>query len=169
MMSIAYDYSRDHSPVTPAAKDRLLLIDGRRGPSASGRTFKSLNPATEAVIATVAEGNEIDVDLAVAAARRAFEGPWRTMRAAERGHILLKWADLLKKHADEIAELESLDAGKPIAAVLRQDLPAAIDTLIYYARWADKISGEGVSTRDDALTYTVREPVGVVAALVPLN
>src|ERR1700722_13894408 len=173
MMSISYDYAQDHfqdrSPVVPASKDRLLLIDGRRVPSASGRTFKSLNPATEQVIATVAEGNEIDVDRAVAAARRAFEGPWRTMRASERGNILLKWADLLKIHADEIAELESLDAGKPISAVLRQDLPAAIDTLTYYAGWADKISGEVVSTRDDALTYTVREPVGVVAAIVPWN
>src|SRR5580700_8191598 len=169
MMSIAYDYSREGSPAAAGAKPKLLLIDGRRVPAASGRTFKSLNPATEQVIATIAEGNEIDVDRAVEAARRAFEGPWRTMRAAERGHILLKWADLLNKHADEIAELESLDAGKPIAAVLRQDLPAAIDTLTYYAGWADKISGEVVSTRDDALTYTVREPVGVVAAIVPWN
>ncbi len=160
-MSIAYDYSRGTSPVIPAAKDKLLLIDGRNVPSASGRTFETLNPATEQVIATVAEGNEIDVDRAVAAARRAFEGPWRTMRAAERGHILFRWADLLKQHADEIAELESLDAGKPIAAVLRQDFPAAVDTLTYYAGWADKISGEVVSTRDDALTYTVREPVGM--------
>src|ERR1700733_6210689 len=169
MMFIAYDYSREHSPVAPAARDRLLLIDGRRVPSASGRTFKSLNPATEEVIATIAEGNEIDVDHAVAAARRAFEGPWRTMRAAERGHILLKWADLLKKHADEIAELESLDAGKPIAAVQRQDLPAAIDTLAYYAGWCDKINGQVVPVRPDALTYTLREPVGVVAAIVPWN
>jgi aldehyde dehydrogenase (NAD+) len=169
MMSIAYDYSCDGSPATLAAKPKLLLIDGRRVPSASGRTFESLNPATEQVIATIAKGDEIDVDRAVAAARRAFEGPWRTMRAAERGHVLLKWADLLKKHVDEIAELESLDAGKPIAAVLRQDFPAAIDTLTYYAGWADKISGEVVSTRDDALTYTVREPVGVVAAIVPWN
>ena len=169
MMSIAYDYSRDGSSVIVAAKPRLLLIDGRRVPSASGRTFESLNPATEQVIATVAEGNEIDVDRAVAAARRAFEGPWRTMRAAERGHVLLKWAELLRRHVDEIAELESLDAGKPIAAVLRQDIPAAIDTLTYYAGWADKISGEVVSTRDDALTYTVREPVGVAAAIVPWN
>ena len=169
MMSIAYDHSRDRSPVIPIAKDKLLLIDGRRVPSASGRTFKSLNPANETVIAAIAEGNGIDVDRAVAAARRAFEGRWRTMRAAERGQILLKWADLLKKHGDEIAELESLDAGKPIAAVLRQDLPAAIDTLTYYAGWADKISGDVVSTRDDALTYTVREPVGVVAAIVPWN
>src|ERR1700724_2999555 len=169
MMSIAYDYSRDHSAVTPSAKRHLLLIDGRRVASVSGRTFKSINPATEQVIATIAEGNEIDVDRAVEAARRAFEGRWRTMRAAERGHILLKWAELLKKHADEIAELESLDAGKPIAAVLRQDFPAAVDTLSYYAGWADKISGEVVSTRDDALTYTIREPVGVVAAIVPWN
>jgi aldehyde dehydrogenase (NAD+) len=150
-------------------KPQQLLIDGRRVPSSSRRTFRSINPATEEVIATIAEGNERDVDLAVTAARRAFEGPWRTMRAAERGHILLKWAELLKAHADEIVEIESLDAGKPVAAVLRQDLPAAIDTLIYYAGWADKISGDVVSTRSDALTYTVREPVGVVAAIVPWN
>ncbi|CCE02381.1 putative aldehyde dehydrogenase family protein [Bradyrhizobium sp. STM 3809] len=121
------------------------------------------------MIATIAEGNAEDVDRAVAAARRAFEGPWRTMRAAERGAILARWAQLLRDHADEIVELESLDAGKPVAAVLRQDLPAAIDTLTYYAGWADKISGDVVSTRDDALTYTMREPVGVVAAIVPWN
>ncbi|WP_375779734.1 aldehyde dehydrogenase family protein [Bradyrhizobium sp. ma5] len=166
-MSVAYDYERDAR--APTVRDELLLIDGARVRSLSGKTFKSLNPATERVIAVVAEGNEADVDRAVAAARRAFEGPWRTMRAAERGHILLKWAELLKQHADEIAALESLDAGKPIAGVLRQDFPAAIDTLTYYAGWADKISGDVVSTRDDALTYTVREPVGVVAAIVPWN
>src|SRR6201747_1954885 len=169
MMSIEYDYSREATPAVSAAKSKLLLIDGQHVPSLSGRTFKTLNPATEQVIATVAEGNEVDVDRAVAAARRAFEGPWRTMRASERGQILLRLVDLLRKHGAEIAELESLDAGKPIAAVLRQDLPAAIDTLIYYAGWADKISGEVISTRDDALTYTVREPVGVVAAIVPWN
>jgi aldehyde dehydrogenase (NAD+) len=169
MMSIAYDYSRDPPPVASLVTDRLLLIDGRHVPSASGRSFKSLNPATEEVIATISEGTEADVDRAVAAARRAFEGPWCTMRAAERGQVLFKWAELLKRHADEIAELESLDAGKPIAAVLRQDFPAAADTLTYYAGWADKISGEVVSTRDDALTYTMRGPVGVVAAIVPWN
>jgi aldehyde dehydrogenase (NAD+) len=170
MMSTAYDYS----PETPAAgflgrAQHQLLIDGRRVPSVSGRTFKSLNPATEKLLAIIAEGNEADVDLAVAAARRAFEGPWRTMRAAERGHILLRWAELLKKHTDEIVEIESLDGGKPISATLRQDFPAAVDTLTYYAGWADKISGDVISTRDDALTYTVREPVGVVAAIVPWN
>ncbi|MVT69254.1 aldehyde dehydrogenase family protein [Bradyrhizobium pachyrhizi] len=167
MMSVAYDYERDRR--APTIRDELLLIDGARVRSLSGNTFKSLNPATEQVIAAVAEGNEADVDRAVAAARRAFEGPWRTMRAAERGHILLRWAELLKQHADEIVALESLDAGKPIAGVLRQDFPAAIDTLTYYAGWADKISGDVVSARDDALTYTMREPVGVVAAIVPWN
>jgi aldehyde dehydrogenase (NAD+) len=168
MMSIAYDYTHDAMPVA-AANPKLLLIDGHHVPSLSGRTFKTLNPATEQVIATIAEGNEADVERAVAAARRAFEGPWRTMRASERGQILLRLVELMKQHADEIASLESLDAGKPIAGVLRQDLPAAIDTLTYYAGWADKIAGEVVSTRDDALTYTMREPVGVVAVIVPWN
>src|SRR5215469_7279290 len=109
MMSIAYDYSHDAMPVA-AAKPKLLLIDGQHVPSLSGRTFKTLNPATEQVIATVAEGNEADV-----------ERPWRTMRASERGQILLRLVELMKQHADEIANLESLDAGKPIAGVLRQD------------------------------------------------
>jgi aldehyde dehydrogenase (NAD+) len=169
MMSIAYDLAPETAAAAFLAKPQGLLIDGRRIASASGKMFKSLNPATEEVIATIAEGNEADVDRAVAAAGRAFEGSWRTMRAAERGHILLKWAELLKRHADEIVEIESLDAGKPIAAVLRQDFPAAVDTLTYYAGWADKISGDVISTREDALTYTVREPVGVVAAIVPWN
>jgi aldehyde dehydrogenase (NAD+) len=168
-MSIAFDYAREATPYAWLSKPKLLLIDGQPVASASGRTFKTLNPATGQVIATVAEGNDVDVDRAVAAARRAFEGPWRTIRAAERGKILHRLVELMKEHADEIAALESLDAGKPISGVLRQDLPAAIDTLGYYAGWADKISGEVISTRDDALTYTVREAVGVVAAIVPWN
>ncbi len=144
-MSIAYDY---HNTTTTAAiPHKQLLIDGQHVESVSGRSFKTLNPATEEVIATISEGNEADVERAVSAARRAFEGRWSTMRAAERGHILLKLAELMKQHADELAELESRDAGKPIAAVLRQDLPSAIDTLTYYAGWADKISGDVVSTR----------------------
>ena len=166
-MSVAYDFA--HSPATEfMSRPQHLLIDGRRVPASSGRTFKSLNPATGQVIAIVAEGGEVDVEHAVAAARRAFEGPWRTMRASERGQILLRWADLLKQHSDEIIEIESIDAGKPISATARQDFPAAVDTLIYYAGWADKISGDVVPVRDDALT-TVREPVGVVAAIVPWN
>lgn len=168
-MSIAYDYSQEKPSLGSGSTDKLLLIDGQHVASLGGRTFNTMNPATEQVIATIAEGNADDVDRAVAAARRAFEGPWRTMRASERGQILLRWAELIRQHADEIAEIESLDAGKPIAGVLRQDLPAAIDTLTYYAGWADKIHGEVVPTRDEALTYTLREPVGVVAAIVPWN
>ena len=168
-MSIAYDYSRDTSHDAAVVLRKQLLIDGQHVESVSGRTFNTLNPATGQVIATIAEGNEADVERAVAAARRAFEGPWSTMRAAERGHILFRLAELIKQHGDELAELESRDAGKPISAVLRQDLPAAIDTLTYYAGWADKIHGDVVSTRSDALTYTVREPVGVVAVIVPWN
>src|ERR1700760_794856 len=157
MMSVAYDFIPETAAAEFLRKPHQLLIDGHRVPSVSGKTFKSLNPATEQVIASIAEGNEADVDLAVAAARRAFEGPGRTMRAAGRGHILLKWAEFLKQHADEFAEIESLDGGKPISATLRQDFPAAIDTLTYYAGWADKITGEVVPTRDDALPYPVRE------------
>ena len=168
MMSIAYDHTRAAGPA-PAPMHKRLLIDGQHVESVSGRRFKTLNPATEQVIATIAEGNEADVDRAVAAARRAFEGPWSTMRPAERGQILFRLVELMKQHADELAELESRDAGKPIAAVLRQDLPAAIDTLTYYAGWADKIHGEVVPTRSDALTYTLREPVGVVGVVVPWN
>src|ERR1700743_3709566 len=90
-------------------KPNLLLVDGQRVPSLSGRSFETLNPATEQVIATIAEGNEADVDRAVAAARRAFEGPWSRMRAAERGHILFRLVGPMKEHADEIAALESID------------------------------------------------------------
>lgn len=168
MISIAYD-ARDTSRDAAVVLRKQLLIDGRHVESVSGRTFNTLNPATGQVIATISEGNEADVERAVAAARRAFEGVWSTMRPAERGHILFRLAELMKQHGNELAELESRDAGKPIAAVLRQDLPAAIDTLTYYAGWADKIHGDTVPTRSDALTYTVREPVGVVAVIVPWN
>ena len=168
-MSIAYDYSHETSRDAAVILRKQLLIDGQHVESVSGRTFNTLNPATGQVIATISEGNEADVERAVAAARRAFEGVWSTMRPAERGHILFRLAELMKQHSAELAELESRDAGKPISAVLRQDLPAAIDTLTYYAGWADKIHGDTVPTRSDALTYTVREPVGVVAVIVPWN
>jgi aldehyde dehydrogenase (NAD+) len=91
------------------------------------------------------------------------------MRAADRGLILNRLAQLLEDHAEELVTLESLDTGKPLAAVRRQDLPAAIDTLRYYAGWADKINGQVIPARHDALTYTIREPIGVVGAIVPWN
>jgi aldehyde dehydrogenase (NAD+) len=148
---------------------KKLLIDGKQVGSISGRTFETVDPATEEVITAVAEAGVEDADIAVESARRALEGPWGQMRAAERGKILYRFADLLEQNGEEIAAIESRDAGKPITAVQRQDLPAAIDTLRYYAGWADKINGHVIPARPDALTYTVREPVGVVAAIVPWN
>ncbi|HWK00624.1 MAG TPA: aldehyde dehydrogenase family protein [Xanthobacteraceae bacterium] len=148
---------------------KKLLIGGRFVTAQTGRSFETIDPATEEVISTVAEGGQEDTDIAVAAARRALEGPWGRMRAAERGKILYRFADLLEQNGDDVAALESRDAGKPISAVMRQDLPAAIDTLRYYAGWTDKINGHVIPTRPDALTYTVREPVGVVGAIVPWN
>lgn len=145
-----------------------LLIGGRRLPPGTGEYSTDINPATERPIALVAQASAADVDLAVAAARAALK-VWNGLRAAERGRILYRFADLLEASQEELIALESLDAGKPLAAVRRQDMPAVIDTVRYYAGWADKIHGQVVPTRPGALTYTVREPVGVVAAIVPWN
>ena len=152
-----------------ASERHLLLIDGQFRPALSGRTFETLNPATGEVLAHVAEAGVEDVDLAVAAARRAFEEVWGPMRAADRGAALLRFAEVIRQHSEELVELESLDSGKPVSAIRRQDLPAVIDTLTYYAGWADKITGTVVPARPDALTYTVREPLGVVGAIIPWN
>ncbi|MBN3765777.1 aldehyde dehydrogenase family protein [Burkholderia sp. Ac-20365] len=145
-----------------------LLIDGKRLPPGTGEYTVNINPATEEPIALVAQGSAQDVDTAVKAARAALK-VWNGLRAAERGRILMRFSEVLREHQDEIVALESLDAGKPLAAVKRQDVPAAIDTLAYYAGWCDKINGQVVPVRPDALTYTVREPVGVVGAIVPWN
>ncbi len=146
-----------------------LLIDGRRVAPLSGRYFNSVNPATEQVIAQVAEGGVEDVDVAVRAARKALEGEWGHMKASDRGRLLLKLADLVRRDEDELVRLESLDSGKPVSAIRRQDLPAVIDTLVYYAGMADKINGQVIPARPDALTYTVREPIGVVGVIIPWN
>jgi aldehyde dehydrogenase (NAD+) len=148
---------------------RHELLIGGKSVEPGGREYSTtLDPATEQPIALIAQGTADDVDHAVRVARAALK-PWNAIRAAERGRILMRFSELLRTHQDELAELESLDAGKPIAGVQRQDVPAAIDTLAYYAGWCDKINGQVVPTRPDALTYTVREPVGVVAAIVPWN
>ena len=150
-------------------KQQELLIGGRRVAPLTGQYFESINPATEQVIARIAKGGAEDVDAAVAAARAAFEGEWGHMKASDRGRLLLRLADLIEKNGDELVMLESLDSGKPVSAVRRQDLPAVIDTLVYYAGMADKINGQVVPARTDALTYTVREPLGVVGAIIPWN
>jgi aldehyde dehydrogenase (NAD+) len=146
-----------------------LLIGGQHRPARSGRYFESLDPASERLIAHVAEADAADIDAAVVSARAAFEGEWGHMRAADRGQALLRLADLIRQNADSLIELESLDSGKPVSAIRRQDLPSVLDTLTYYAGWADKINGQVIPARPDALTYTVREPMGVVGAIVPWN
>ncbi|TCT01921.1 aldehyde dehydrogenase family protein [Paralcaligenes ureilyticus] len=145
-----------------------LLIDGKRVSPISGEYSTNLNPADETQIGLVASGGVDDVNAAVRAARAALP-IWSGMRAADRGRILYRFADLIEAHQDELVTLESRDTGKPLSAVKRQDMPAVIDTVRYYAGWADKIQGSVVPVRPDALTYTRREPVGVVAAIVPWN
>ena len=160
----------DKTAPAAAVKGReQLLIHGVRRPAQSGRYFETLDPSTERVIAEIAEGDAADIDAAVASARQALERDWGHMKASERGRLLFRWAELIRDNQEALIELESLDSGKPVSAIRRQDLPAVLDTLTYYAGWADKINGQVIPARPDALTYTVREPVGVVGAIVPWN
>lgn len=145
-----------------------LFIDGKHVKPAGGEYSQDIDPATEEPIAAVALGGKADVDVAVKAAH-AGQKVWAGLRAADRGRILHHAADLIEQHADELIQIESRDAGKPLASVKRQDMPAVVDTLRYYAGWCDKITGSVVPARPDALTYTVREPVGVVGAIIPWN
>jgi aldehyde dehydrogenase (NAD+) len=162
-------YLKERNAEISAPLHHDLLIDGFRVPPLSGRYFDSIDPATEEIIGRIAEGGAKDIDAAVRSARAAFEETWGRMPGRDRGRMLLAFADQIRAHADELVELESLDSGKPVSAIRRQDLPAVLDTLTYYAGWADKITGQIVPTRPDALTYVVREPVGVVGAIVPWN
>jgi aldehyde dehydrogenase (NAD+) len=147
-----------------------ILIDGKWHDSKSGKTFDTINPATEEVIAQVAEGDAADIDLAVKAARKAFDsGPWRKMDARDRGRLMYKLADLIESHIDELAELETLDNGKPISESRNGDLPLVVDCLRYYAGWADKIHGATIPIRGHYHCYTRREPVGVVGQIIPWN
>ena len=147
-----------------------LLIDGQWRDSVSGRTFETINPATEEVIAEVAEGDAADVDLAVKAARRAFDsGPWRKMDARDRTRLMNRLADLVEDNIDDLAELETLDNGKPLAEARNGDLPMVVDTFRYYAGWADKIQGQTIPVRGNYFTYTRKEPVGVAGQIIPWN
>lgn len=147
-----------------------LLINGEWSDAASGKTFAVRNPATAEVIAEVAEAGAEDADRAVRAARAAFDGgPWSTMTAAERGRRIGALVALMRAHQEELVLLEAVDAGKPVSSTRRQDLPAALECFEYFAGWPDKITGTVVPVRPDALTYVAREPVGVVAAIIPWN
>jgi aldehyde dehydrogenase (NAD+) len=147
-----------------------LLIGGEWGEAAGRKRFATVNPATGNVIAEVSGAAAADIDAAVAAARQALRrGPWPAMSGAQRGRILNRLAAIMRERAEELVLLESLDGGKPVSATSRMDVPAAIDCLEYYAGWADKIAGEVVPARRNALTYVQRVPVGVVAVIVPWN
>jgi aldehyde dehydrogenase (NAD+) len=147
-----------------------MLIGGRWCESQSGKTFATINPATEEVIAEVAEGAAADIGLAVKSARKAFDsGPWRKTDARDRGRLMNKLADLIESHIDELAELETLDNGKPIRESRNADLPLVIDCFRYYAGWADKIHGQTIPIRGNYFCYTRREPVGVAGQIIPWN
>ena len=153
-----------------SVKPGKLLINGQWVDGS--KKFNTINPATEEVLTEVAEASASDVDRAVEAARRAFEdrnGPWHKLSASERGRLIWKLADLVEKNIEELAELETLDNGKPIFESRYVDMPMVIDVLRYYAGLATKIHGETVNTFETAFTYTLREPVGVVGLIVPWN
>jgi aldehyde dehydrogenase (NAD+) len=151
-------------------KPGKLFIGGKWVDAASGKTFATINPATGETITMIAEADGRDVDAAVAAARAAYEtGPWAEMSAADRARILWKVGDLVDKYNEELGELETLDNGKPIFESRQVDMPMVAEIFRYYAGWATKIHGETVPVRGPFLHYTLREPIGVVAAIVPWN
>lgn len=155
---------------SPKIGQTQLFIDGQWIPAKSGKTFETRNPATEEVIADVAEGDAADIDAAVAAARKALEqGPWSKMDARDRGRLMFKLADLIEEEADELAALESLDNGKPVRDARAADVPLTIDALRYYAGYADKIHGQTIPVRGNYFVYTRREPVGVCGQIIPWN
>jgi phenylacetaldehyde dehydrogenase len=150
---------------------KKLLIDGRWVEAASGKTFKTYNPATGGVLATVAEGDVEDIDRAVKAARRAFDGgSWSRMTPSSRGQLIWRLADLLEQHRDEFAQIETLDNGKPFSVARVADVPLAVDLFRYMAGWATKVGGETIPLSTGGhFAYTLREPVGVVGQIIPWN
>ncbi len=156
------------------AKARPMLINGKWVNAASGKTFPTYNPATGEILAHVVEGDREDIDRAVAAARTAFDkGPWRKLSPSERARLVWKLADLLEKHAEEFAQLECLNQGKPLTLARVADIPVSIDQLRYYAGWATKIEGNTIPLSMQGggkfLAYTLREPIGVVGQIIPWN
>lgn len=151
-------------------KPGKLFIGGKWVDAASGKTYSTVNPATGEPLTQIADADARDAGLAVEAARRAFEsGPWAEMSASDRGRILWKIGDLVDKYNEELGTLETLDNGKPIFESCQVDMPMVAEVFRYYAGWATKIHGETVPVRGPFLHYTLREPIGVVAAIVPWN
>src|SRR5580698_7470079 len=165
-MTSALSIHQDIKATSLAAK---LLINNQWVASESGETFGTVNPSTGEEICQVAAANAADVDRAVQAARKAFEGSWRKMNASERGQLLHRLADLIEKHTEELARLESLDNGKPVSVARRVDVSKAIACYRYFAGWTDKIQGKTIPIDGDFFCYTRHEPVGVVGQIIPWN
>jgi phenylacetaldehyde dehydrogenase len=174
MATATHAVQLDDKVTSFVGKKQKMLINGKWVNSASGKTFPTYNPATGEVLSNVAEGDREDIDRAVKAARAAFEtGPWAKISPSERGRMMWRLADLIEKHTEEFAQLESLDNGKPLKIARIADLPLAVDHFRYYAGWATKIEGNtipmGLARQGSYHAYTVREPVGVVGQIIPWN
>ncbi|MET1179177.1 MULTISPECIES: aldehyde dehydrogenase family protein [Bacillales] len=149
---------------------KKLLINGELVEAASGKTFETLDPSNGKVLAVVSEAGPEDVDKAVKAARKAFDnGPWKKMSASERSRLIYKLADLMEEHKEALAQLDTLDNGKPIGETTNADVPLAIDHFRYYAGWATKIVGQTIPVAGNYFNYTRHEAVGVVGQIIPWN
>lgn len=146
-----------------------LFIDGKWVDAESGKTFETPNPSTGETLAEVAEGDKADIDKAVAAARRAYEGKWSKMSARDRGRLLYKLSQVIEQHAGELAALETADNGKPIRESTYIDIPQVIENFEYFAGFATKIEGETIPVPGQMLNYTLREPLGVCGQIIPWN
>lgn len=158
------------------AKQGKLLINNQWTDAASGKSFPTYNPATGEVLARVAEGDKEDIDRAVSAARKAFDGgPWTKLTPSERGRLIWKLADLLEQNTEEFATLETLDNGKPLNVARAADVPLAVDCFRYFAGWATKLEGNTIplsvpyAKGAKFLAYTTRNPIGVVGQIIPWN
>lgn len=154
----------------PEIKYTQLFINNEFVDAVSGKKFATVNPATEKVIAEVSEGDKADVDKAVAAAKKAFArgSEWRNLDASARGKLMRKFADLLERDQEYIATLETLDNGKTYESSLG-DVIASVETVRYYAGWCDKITGDTIPADGTSVTFTKKEPVGVVGQIIPWN
>jgi phenylacetaldehyde dehydrogenase len=165
----------DRNVETFIGTPRQMFIDGQWTDAASGKTFETPNPATGETLARVAEGDAEDINRAVSAARRAFDGEWSRLTPSDRGRIIWRIGDLILEHAEELAQLESLDNGKPYAVALGADVPLAADLFHYMAGWATKINGQTIDISVPYMpganfhSYTLREPIGVVGQIIPWN
>ncbi|MCK2018228.1 MULTISPECIES: aldehyde dehydrogenase family protein [Peribacillus] len=149
---------------------KKLLINGELVEAASGKTFETLDPSNGKVLAVVSEAGPEDVDKAVKAARTAFDkGPWKKMSASDRSRLIYKLADLMEEHKEALAQLDTLDNGKPIGETTNADVPLAIDHFRYYAGWTTKIVGQTIPVAGNYFNYTRHEAVGVVGQIIPWN